>query len=194
MKYPGGITTKNNNYIKYNNRGMSLEEDINCSNEYYLVNNKAVIHKKPTPIQITKVDYNKRNDAIIKEAFFKTPSTTDYNGIYKGKYIDFEAKETKSKTSFPLKNIHAHQIEHIKSIIEHKGIAFLIIRFTNLDKTFLLKGESLLEFINKNNRRSIPISYFHEYGFLIENNYNPRLDYLKIIDEIYFGGDHYGQK
>ena len=131
---------------------------------------------------------------VIKEAFFKIPSTTDYNGIYRGKYIDFEAKETKNKTSFPLRNIHSHQIEHIKSIIEHKGIAFLIIRFTNLDKTFLLKGEHFLAFIKNNKRCSIPLSYFNECGFLIKDNYNPRLDYLKIVDVIYFGGDHYGQE
>ena len=36
-------------------RGMNLEEDINLTNQYYLANDIAVIHKKPTPIQIVKV-------------------------------------------------------------------------------------------------------------------------------------------
>ena len=51
---------------------------------------------------------------MIKEAYFNEPSTLDYTGIYKNKYIEFDAKETKSKTSFPLSNIHSHQLEHIK--------------------------------------------------------------------------------
>ena len=106
------LTTSNYNY-KYKNRGMGLENDINVSNKYYLDNNIAVIYKKPTPITIDKVNFPSRKDAIITEAHFKTPSTTDYNGIYKGKYIDFEAKETKSKTSFALSNIHNHQIEKL---------------------------------------------------------------------------------
>ena len=69
-------------------RGMNLEEDLNLTNKYYLANGIANIHKKPTPIQIVRVDYPKRSAAKIVEAYFKTPSTTDYNGIYKGKYLD----------------------------------------------------------------------------------------------------------
>lgn len=80
----------------YSNRGMTLEADLNETNQYYLVNGIAVIHKKPTPVQIVNVDYPKRSAAVIKEAYFKQSSTTDYNGVYKGRYIDFEAKETKS--------------------------------------------------------------------------------------------------
>ena len=83
-----------NVYLSHRNRGMTLENDINETNRYYLLNNKAVIYKKPTPVTITKVDYPSRREAVIKEAYFKTPSTTDYNGLYKGKYVDFEAKET----------------------------------------------------------------------------------------------------
>jgi len=107
MNYPGG-TKKTNivNYrqkdtknINYKNRGMTLESELNLSNEYYREINKAFIYKKPTPIKITKVDYPSRDKAVIKEAFFTVPSTTDYNGIYHGKYIDFEAKETKSKSA-----------------------------------------------------------------------------------------------
>ena len=78
----------------FSNRGMTLEEDLNETNEYYRERNIAIIHKKPTPVQIVKVDYPKRSAAVIKEAYFKQASTTDYNGVYKGKYIDFEAKET----------------------------------------------------------------------------------------------------
>ena len=91
---------------------MSLENDLNDTNNYYRNHDIAIIYKKPTPITINKVDYKARNDAVIKEAHFIVPSTTDYNGVYKGNYIDSEAKETR-KNYFPLSNIHNHQIEQL---------------------------------------------------------------------------------
>lgn len=189
MNYPNGRKTSSNKIVMYGNRGMNLENDLNQTNEFYLVQNIAVIHKKPTPIKIVDVSYPSRKEAIIKKAFFQIPSTTDYNGIYKGKYIDFEAKETTSCTSFPLANIHEHQIEHLKKINIHQGIAFIIVRFTKLNQTFLLSIEKLVDFMEISNKKSIPLDYFEKAGFLIREKYNPRLDYLSIIDKIYFEGE-----
>ena len=188
MNYPYKIKKNSSNQINYSNRGMVLEADLNETNNYYLINNIAIIHKKPTPITIKKVDYLSPKKIKIKEATFQKPSTTDYNGIYQGKYIDFEAKETKNKSCFPLKNIHSHQIEHLKKIIEHGGIGFLIIRFTSYNETFYLDGKKFINFINTKTRKSIPYSYFKDKGFVLKIKYNPRLDYLKIIDKIYFNG------
>lgn len=184
MNYPGGIKVKkSSNNVEYANRGMSLENDINITNEYYMDEKIAYIYKKPTPIQIVKVDYPSRRKAIIKEAYFKEPSTTDYNGLYKGKYIDFEAKET-NNSSFPLTNIHKHQITHIRNIYNNGGICFLIVRFNKNNKTFVLTAKDFLEFIDKNIRKSIPIDFFEKKGYIIEIKYMPRLDYIKIIDEL----------
>jgi len=166
------------------NLGMDLEQMINDSNEYYLNNNIAVIHKKPTPIQIVKVDYPMRSKAVITEAYYKTPSTTDYNGIYKGKYIDFDAKETKFKTSFPIANVHPHQIEHIKRVINHQGITFLILNMNGL--FYLFKGEDFIFYVENTTRKSIPYSYISEKGIIIKENYRPPLDYLKAVDKAYF--------
>lgn len=185
MKYPKGIKLDKNHNISYDNRGMNLEHDINLTNEYYVLNDIAFIYKKPTPIKITKVSYPSRDKAVIKEAFFKEPSTTDYNGLYKGKYIDFEAKETNNLTSFPLNNIHKHQVNHIRNIVRHKGIAFLIIRFNRLNKTYLLKGEDFISFLDENTRKSIPVNYLEEKAFLIKEAYIPRLNYLDIINKEY---------
>ena len=192
MNYPKGTKKEANSSIlshevNYKNRGMTLEGELNDSNEYYREIEKAYIYKKPTPIKITKVDYPSRDKAVIKEAFFTIPSTTDYNGLYKGKYIDFEAKETKSKTAFSLNNIHQHQIRHIEQINKNGGIAFLIIRFTTLNETYLLTANDFLEFIKDQERKSIPHSYFKEKAYLLKDQYQPRIDYLKVVDQLIGG-------
>ena len=186
MKYPNGINK--NKVISYRNRGMALEDDLNQTNKYYLDSDIAVIYKKPTPISVNRVDFKSRRDAVIKEAHFKVPSTTDYNGIYMGRYIDFEAKETKQKY-FPLSNIHSHQIEHLKKIKNHGGIGFIIVRFNLFNETYLLEIDKFVDFLDNNIRKSIPVEYFREYGYIILEKYSPRLDYLKIIKQLYFKGE-----
>ncbi|MHC0035766.1 Holliday junction resolvase RecU [Pseudoneobacillus sp. C159] len=179
------IKTKNSSY---SNRGMTLEEDLNVTNEYYRENNIAIIHKKPTPVQIVHVEYPKRSAAVIKEAYFKQASTTDYNGVYKGKYIDFEAKETKLSQSFPLKNFHEHQIQHISSILKQNGISFVILRFSINEDIFFLEGEKLLFFWNRminGGRKSITLEEVKQYGHPIAIGYQPRIDYIKVIDKLY---------
>lgn len=188
MQYPCNMKKKITKNINYANRGMSLECDLNNTNNYYLEKDIAVIYKKPTPIKIVKVVFDIKKNATIKEAFFEKPSTTDYNGLYKGKYLDFEAKEVKNKKSFPLSNINAHQIKHIENIINHQGIAFLIIRFNLLNKTFLLKGETLISYLKNSEKKSIPIDIFIKEGFEIKETLQPRINYLKIVDEQFLGG------
>ena len=179
---------KSEHYVNSASRGMNLEEDLNFTNEFYLNNNIAVIYKKPTPIQVVDVYYPSRNQAVITKAYYKTPSTTDYNGLYKGKYIDFEAKETISKTSFPLRNIHEHQINHLRKIIEHDGVAFFIISFKHYGTCFLVWAIDVIKFwdLQEQDRKSIPYSFFLENAHLIKQGAFPRLDYLKILDETIF--------
>ena len=194
MKYPNG-----KNYVKSSevkavkehrsllsaaNRGMSLEEDINLSNEYYRDMGIALINKRPTPINIVKVDYSR--GARITDAYFEKQSTTDYNGVYKGKYIDFEAKNTKSETSFPLSNISEHQIIHLKNVIKHGGIAFFIICFQIKNEVYLLDASFVIEFYEKGGRKSIPYNVFKEKGVLIKQDYTPRLHYIDAVETLYF--------
>ena len=94
MNYPNKII-KNKPWrleVSHSNRGMNLEEMLNQSNNYYKEKDIALIFKKPTPIGIVDVAYENKKK-IIKKAYFKEQSTLDYNGIYRGKYIDFDAKE-----------------------------------------------------------------------------------------------------
>ena len=183
MKYPNNIKKNYKKEINYKNRGMDLENLINDACKYYLEHDLAIIYKKPTPIGVVDVDY--KNGAVIHKAYFKEPSTLDYNGIYKGKYIEFDAKECASKTSFPLSNIHLHQIKHIEHILKHGGIAFLIISMNS--NYYLFKGDDLLHFVKDNKRKSIPYSFIQEKGYPLKFNYNIGIDYLKGIDEAYKG-------
>ena len=170
--------------ISASNRGMNLENDINLSNEWYTEQGIALITKRPTPINIVKVDYSR--GAKITDAYFEKQSTTDYNGVYKGKYLDFEAKNTKNKTSFPLSNIEQHQIEHLKKVLEHGGIAFFIIQFQLLNEVYLLDASFVIHYYEHGERKSIPYDVFQKEGVLIKQGYNPRLYYIDAVEAKYF--------
>ena len=196
MRYPNGKTYQKKENLEQNkssahrtllsaaNRGMSLEEDINLSNDFYRDSGIALINKRPTPINIVKVDYSR--GARITDAYFEKQSTTDYNGVYKGRYIDFEAKNTKSTTSFPLSNISEHQIVHLKNVLKHGGIAFFIISFQMKDEIYLLDASFVIDFYEHGKRKSIPYEIFTKEGILIKQDYSPRLHYLDAVDALYF--------
>ena len=187
MHYPNNI---NKSYTKisisHSNRGMNLENALNISNEYYRKKDIALIFKKPTPIGVVDVSYQ-NHKKIIEKAYFKEPSTLDYNGLYKGKYIEFDAKETLNKTAFPLSNIHEHQTIQIRNVIKHGGIVFLIIKMNSI--IYLLTGEDYINYLDNEKRKSISYNYIKDKAFIIKESYQPPIDYLNIVDEVYFKGE-----
>ncbi|HKM30404.1 MAG TPA: Holliday junction resolvase RecU [Bacilli bacterium] len=164
--------------------GMLFENSLNLSNEYYLAHNIAIVHKKPTPVQVVKVDYPSRSQARISEAYYKQASTTDYNGIYRGKYIDYEAKETVN-LSFSFKHIFEHQIIHLTKVQEHGGIAFVIIYFKKVNEIYIINISDFLTLM-KNGFKSITIEKAKELGKLVNQGYAPLINYLKAVDEMFF--------
>lgn len=191
IKYPNKISKDTLvTYVKSTNQkkarlGADFEEMINESNTYYLNKKIAAIYKKPTPVQVVKTEFPKRSMAKITEAYYKTPSTTDYNGIYKGYYVDFEAKSCHSE-SFPFSKIFTHQIEHLRMVDQMGGIAFLLIEFPNKNAIFYLPVKLLLEqYDNMKNggRKSIPFAYFEKHAYFIKRTYGPQIDYLKYVDQ-----------
>jgi recombination protein U len=192
INYPAGTASQwkeSKNKDNHSGRGISLESDINDSNAYYRDTNQALIYKKPTPVQVVKVDYPRRDRAKIVEAYYRTPSTTDYNGVYKGKYIDFEAKETKNKSGFPLYMIHEHQIRHLEKVQLHGGIGFFIIRFSQYGKTMLVDAPKMIQQIHAATKSYIPYAWFEANALTIAEGLYPRLAYLKAVDALYFKED-----
>lgn len=188
IQYPNrrSVSSEVKKTISHIGRGMSLEDDLNISNTFYEEIDRAIIYKKPTPIQVVKVHYPARNSAKIVEAYYKNASTTDYCGVYRSKAIDFEAKETNSKTSFTFNSIHEHQIKHLEAIMRHGGIAFVIMRFTRYDETYLIDASWFTHKYRKAEKKSINYKEIKEFGFLIKQGFTPRLHYLDVVDSLYF--------
>ena len=191
IKYPSGQGNNRNinesQTTNFGRRGMSLEKMINLSNKHYLNHGIAVVHKKPTPIQIVKVDYPNRSHARISEAYFRQPSTTDYNGVYQGYYLDFEAKETTRSSYLPLDNFHEHQVQHMQDCLRQNGICFVIVSFVKLNRFFILPASLVIKYWDKkskNGRKSIPVEVFSEEGFEFKPNTLPLIPYIEYVNQI----------
>lgn len=126
-------------------RGSTLEDLLNRTNEKYAQNKLALVQKIPTPITPINIDKESRH---ITLAYFEQKSTVDYIGVVQGIPICFDAKECNNDT-FPLANIHEHQVEFMRRFEEQDGIAFLLIYFTERDEFCYLPFARMLVFWNR---------------------------------------------
>lgn len=123
-------------------RGSTLEDFVNRSNETYSENGLALIQKVPTPITPITIDKETRH---ITLAYFEQKSTVDYIGAVQGIPVCFDAKECNTDT-FPLQNIHAHQVDFMENFEKQGGVSFLLILYTKRDVFYYLRFEKLKEF------------------------------------------------
>ena len=158
---------------KSNKIGAKFENKLTKQFEEYRKEKKAYIFKIPTEFVVL------RKGAKIISAYPKKQSPClDYIGILpNGKSIVFEAKTTKNTSSFPLKNIKPYQFELIKEINHYVDCVFFIIEFRELNETYLVSGNAILDFKENNERKSIPYKEFKNIGILMED-----LDVLKYIN------------
>ena len=123
-------------------RGSTLEEFINHSNERYSEMGLALMQKIPTPITPVRMDKDHRQ---ITLAYFDKASTVDYIGAVQGIPVCFDAKECCVKT-FPLANIHPHQVAFMEEFEKQKGISFFLIYFSADNVFYYLTLRKLKEF------------------------------------------------
>ena len=126
-------------------RGSTLEEFINRTNEKYLESGLALIQKIPTPITPIQIDKQSRH---ITLAYFEQKSTVDYIGAVQGIPVCFDAKECNTDT-FPLQNVHDHQIVFMDNFEAQGGISFLVIFFSHRNEFYYLTHELLMKFWNR---------------------------------------------
>ena len=123
-------------------RGSTLEELINRTNERYTEMGLALIQKIPTPITPVKIDKEHRH---ITLAYFDKISTVDYIGAVQGIPVCFDAKECSADT-FPLQNIHEHQIRFMEKFEQQGGISFLLIYYTGREELYYMTYTQIRKF------------------------------------------------
>ena len=126
-------------------RGSTLEELINHTNDSYREKHLALIQKIPTPITPIEIAKESRH---ITLAYFEKKSTVDYIGAVQGIPVCFDAKECSAST-FPLQNIHPHQVAFMQEFEQQGGIAFIILHFTALDEIYYMPLSHIMRFWNR---------------------------------------------
>ena len=115
-------------------RGSTLEDLINHTNESYRSKRLGLIQKIPTPITPIDIDKDTRH---ITLAYFDQKSTVDYIGVVQGVPVCFDAKECQADT-FPLQNIHEHQMRFMGEYEEQGGVSFIILHYSARDEFYYL--------------------------------------------------------
>jgi len=164
------------------NRGMGLEQLINYSNEVYRTRGHAVVYKRPTPVKILRTQGSR-----IVNAHLESPSTVDYEGVYRGHSLQFEAKSTRVASRFDLKNFHEHQIEHLKSCMNHGAIAFVIVEFAGTDERFFVPASLIIKTWDDQadgGAKSIRYEDFAQWCQRIPSGRGVPVDYLIAVDKL----------
>ena len=161
-------------------RGSTLEEFINHTNTRYSEMGLALIQKIPTPITPVRIDKEHRH---ITLAYFDKISTVDYIGAVQGIPVCFDAKECNADT-FPLQNVHEHQIEFMEKFEQQGGISFLLIYFTAREELYYMQYRQIRRFWDRaedGGRKSFRLDELEPGWFMKLQNgfFIPYLDYIQ---------------
>lgn len=160
-------------------RGSALEDLVNRTNERYLERGLALIQKIPTPITPVRIDKEHRH---ITLAYFEQRSTVDYIGAVQGIPVCFDAKECNTDT-FPLQNIHEHQVAFMENFERQEGVAFLLISFTARNELYYMTYREMKRFWDRGKnggRKSIRFEELNPEFFITSGGiYVPYLDALQ---------------
>ena len=162
-------------------RGSTFEEMINRTNERYAERNLALIQKVPTPITPVRMDKEHRQ---ITLAYFDQRSTVDYIGAVQGIPVCFDAKECVAQT-FPLQNIHEHQVTFMGKFERQGGVSFFLIYFSARKIVYYLRYAEMLRFWNRakeGGRKSFRMDEL-ESGFFFEMRQGVYVPYLDMIEK-----------
>lgn len=168
--------------ISQANRGQAFEDLLNFTNVQYEKADIALIHKRSTPIKPLKTQGTR-----IVSAVYESKSTVDYDGIYRGRAIYFEAKSTRSDTSFKLDNIAQHQISHLEKAEKLGGICFFLIEFAKTQEVFFVPLATIRHYMlhaQNGGRKSIPKDDFEYYAYEVKQTKRAVLDYLLLVDRM----------
>lgn len=163
--------------------GAAFENLINWSNDMYRNGEIALIEKRATPVVVTK----KSRDGKIKEGYYEKKSTVDYDGIYKGRFIAFEAKATINENRFDLKNIKPHQFEWLLQAEQMGGICFILLEFSKEHAIFLVPFALIKEYMiaaDNGGLKSIKRAIFDEKAYLVTPTNRALVDYLHYVDKL----------
>lgn len=161
-------------------RGSTLEDLINRTNERYEERNLALIQKIPTPITPVQIDKEHRH---ITLAYFDKISTVDYIGAVQGIPVCFDAKECSADT-FPLQNVHEHQVRFMEKFEGQGGISFLLIFYSARHMLYYMRYAEMRRFWDRareGGRKSIRFDELDTEYFmsLKQNCFVPYLDYIQ---------------
>lgn len=161
-------------------RGSTLEDIINFTNDVYCEKKLALVQKIPTPIKPIKIDKEKRH---ITLAYFEQKSTVDYIGVVQGFPICFDAKECATDT-FPLQNIHDHQVKFMQSYEEQGGISFMIVSFTGRNEFYYLRFAELMKYWKRIEEKQPKNFKYQELDcrFFIPSKHGVHLHYLETLN------------
>ena len=105
----------------------------------------CLVQKIPTPITPIKMN---EDHSQITLAYFDQKSTVDYIGAVQGIPVCFDAKEC-SKDTYPLMNIHEHQVQFMKDFEKQGGIAFIVLMFTHKNEIYYMPFKDVLKFYER---------------------------------------------
>ncbi|HDR7624970.1 recombination protein U [Bacillus sp. RC242] len=152
--------------------GMAFEMLINLANEIYQRGGVVLINKGLTPVKVFK-----SKGGRVLNGFYEAKSTVDYDGVYKGRSIAFEANSTR----YDLKNIAQNQLDYLEKAEKIGAICFFFIGFSKDKSVFAVPLSVIQSYVGMSHqpkgKESIPIADFDIYGYLVEQTERAPVDY-----------------